>query len=107
MFQHLKSLEDYSGNTQTPLDRGTAGEYQITQFSQSGNLLSDRITDAMVKLTGDPLLMDYNTSDAETCVSKCVQLSKHVNSANNTLVRTHAQSAFLSDTVVNAQGNVV
>jgi hypothetical protein len=50
------------------------------------------------------LLLDYNTTDAETCITEYVQLTQHTNT-NATIVRTQSQDSFLPGTIIDGNGN--
>lgn len=97
-----KDLESYHGETTNPLARGYHGPLRVRQDHVSK--LAQVFTDAEIKATGFPFVLDYNDPDTPIGVSSQFQLTRK---GDDSFYRVSSATAFLDHHVMKSNGTGV
>jgi choline dehydrogenase len=103
LSESMKENETFHGISQFPKERGISGAIQVRQSNLTHSTLSDKVIDAMIDLTGDTQVLDYNVNDAEVCVCKNLQWFQSQNE-DGTCTRQDFGNIYLSN-IIDALGN--
>lgn len=93
--------ETYTGNTQSPSERGTEGPIFIRQQIVPASGLKQTLTEAISQVLGIPIVEDYNTGISACTYIKGQSTQKEV---DGDFVRSSTATGYLNEAVV-IQGN--
>lgn len=97
-----KSLEDYHGQTTNPEARGHHGRLRVRQDPISK--LARVFTQAEIKATRTPFVLDYNDPNTPIGVSAQIQLTRK---GDNSFFRVSSATAFLNHHMMKSDGTGV
>jgi choline dehydrogenase-like flavoprotein len=95
----FKLLEHYHGKTTNPAFRGYCGPISVRQDKTSK--LAQVFTQAAIKATDTPFVLDYNDPLTPIGVSAQMQLTRK---GDNSFYRVSSATAFLNSSVMNSEG---
>lgn len=100
LLEIYKDMEDYDGKTSDKKARGTHGPIKITQDPPASKL-AKKFTEATIRATGTPFLVDYNDPNTPIGVSSQMQSAHR---GHNGFYRVSSVNAFLNEHVMKPNG---